>query len=680
MGDLSIAGSQIADLDPFGDNWQDEPCFLSHEDIAQYVDADDRDDDVRPDSGGVMRLSEAYPEAFWTYFDRFIKFWPRKAFHVKHAYEKGFVEKKRKGSWQSLPLFDSLAVEMAERHLNAPIWSGWKGGDYPHDPIWLALHNPTLTTVDLIDLDAKQYRIGYYREAGSDKGRLMPVIHLPLDHFKLLKRVYDAFPGRIWCISSETLGVHGWKKHDRLQPSVLLYQNNKARLAGISLPSIEAHPMPGRCLRRPFGDGYRTITSNGVIEDWIEQVEYFESDGRTPPFNRICNELVKAMYRQWQSWDRYGDVNRKMRVRSIIEMHRYELKDVADWLKAGCPLEPVPVVPVHEVAHQTLTVCREVLAGTLDELPDVQPDPIMRMCRAILSVTFGEKTDEDIAPILEEASAELAGMVPSSSRRNGPLPRSGSKRPDLASMRDGQWAFELLRLARGGLEQADSVGTVVHEMAKWLWWIELYSLPEAQRLEEVTRLLTAYVLKRHNGCVSRLLNGQEKDVIAQVTRCVKKAADVSMPSSLEGFAQTREKWLNGGYSHPVRIVPALTGHEDVSLSPSRPFTVMCIKFDDPLPESVQASIHAAAGRNRIMDFATWLINWLYSKQGKAHISRKALTALQGYKNPTQIAKYIGILGRAGVIIQGSSYKVGRNGKRYRLTDTVMEALKEARRS
>ena len=255
---------------------------------------------------------------------------------------------------------------------------------------------------------------------------------------------------------------------------------------------------------------------------------------------------------------------------------------------------------------------------------------------------------------------------------------SGSKREDLASMRGGKWAIELLRLARVGLEREDSVATVVHEMAKWLWWIELYSLPECKRLEKVTNLMTAYVLKKHNGCVSRLLNGQEKDVIAQVARCVKKAADVSMPSSVEGFARTREKWLNGGYKHPVRIVPALTRHEDVSLSPSCPFTVMCIKFDDALPESVQAKIKAVAGRNRVMNFATRLINLLYSKGGTAYVSRKALTEMQGYENPNQIAKYIGILERAGIIIQGSSYKVGRNGKGYCLT--VMEALKDASRS
>ena len=248
---------------------------------------------------------------------------------------------------------------------------------------------------------------------------------------------------------------------------------------------------------------------------------------------------------------------------------------------------------------------------------------------------------------------------------------------DLASLRGGNWAKELLRLARAGLEEEDSVGTVVYEMAKWLWWIELYTIPVASRREEVTRLLTAYVLGKHNGCVTRLLNGQEQDVVDQIARCVATAAEIEKPASLKGFADTRAKWSNGGYKHPIRIVPALEGQEDISLLSSRQFTVMCINFDDPLPESVQDKIRAVAGRNRVMHFATGLLNWLYSRQGKAFLGRTALTKMLGYKNPNQIAKYVGILERAGVIRQDASYSVGRNGKGYYLNDTVMNEMRSS---
>jgi hypothetical protein len=102
---------------------------------------------------------------------------------------------------------------------------------------------------------------------------------------------------------------------------------------------------------------------------------------------------------------------------------------------------------------------------------------------------------------------------------------------------------------------------------------------------------------------------------------------------------------------------------------------MCIKFEYQLPEFVQAKIKAVAGRNKVMPFATRLISLLYNKHGKAFIGRKALSALLGYENPTQIAKYTTILERAGIISIGNSYKVGRNGKEYRLSQSTIEAMK-----
>jgi|GEM_PF-3052323 len=671
--DLSIAGIEI---DPFEGEWQDEPFEPTFDDIAY---SDDDEETLYSDFGDVMRLSEAYHDPFWTYFDRFVRYWPSKSFHIKHAYEKGFIEKKRKHTGQSLPLFEALAIETTERHLCSANWSQWKGETFPDDPIWLGLHMPKSTTVDLIDVDAKQYRVGYYRENGDKKARLLPVINIPLEHFKMLKRIYDNFPRRIWCISSETLGIHAWRKHKYPQPSGHLHQINKQVLANICLASIESHPMSGRCLRRPFGDGYRTITPTGTIEDWVKQVEYFESDGRTPPFNRICVEIVGAMYRQWQAWERFGDDNRKVDVRAVLKKQLPELSRIADWLKSGCPLEPAVNTPIQNASiDPSLTLCQEILSEILGELPKVQPTPIQRICQAILLVSFGEKNDEDIAPIIEEAIADING---SDNFFNGsvnkPLPKSANQREDLAMLRGGKWATGLLRLARKGLEKEDSVGTVIHEMAKWLWWIELYNLPEGKRLEEITRLLSAYVLTKHNNCVSRLLNGQQEDVLAQVARCVKQASEIKLPASMAGFTRTREKWSNGGYTHPVKLIPALTGQEDVSLSLSCQFTVMCIKFDDQLPESVQAKIKAVAGRNKVMAFATRLINLLYSKHGKAFIGRKALSEMLGYKNPNQIAKYTNIMKLAGIITIGSSYKAGRNGKQYILSQDVVIAMEAA---
>lgn len=104
---------------------------------------------------------------------------------------------------------------------------------------------------------------------------------------------------------------------------------------------------------------------------------------------------------------------------------------------------------------------------------------------------------------------------------------------------------------------------------------------------------------------------------------------------------------------------------------------MCINFD-PLPEVVQNRIKMAAGRNKVMNFATGLVNWLYENNGKAHVGRQALIRMLGYKNANQIAKYVGIMIKAGIITKGDSYKVGRNGKCYYVNQDVMIAMHDAR--
>ena len=713
--DLSLAGTQISAIDSFIEELPDEPCFLTNDDTFFLVDDDDPEDDLRPDRkvGAGIRWSEARPFEFWTYYDRFVRYWPKKKFNVKYAYQTGFVEKKRKGSDQPMPLFESYAIEMTERHLDSDSWGEWKKREGMTDPIWLGLHIPNFTTVDAIDIDAKQYLLGYYR-AGSS-ALLKPVVHLPLEHFKLLKRVYDKFPGRVWCISSETLGIHAWKKHSSPRPALNCHQSNKQLLAEIGLGNVESHPMPGRCFRRPFGADYRTITPDGVLTHWIAQLNYFENDGRTPDFITICQELVKAMRNQWENWKSYGSQNKKLHPAWELEKYQHELKEVADWLAAGCPLEMCEASVPFEKVDPVTNLCREVLAVTFNDTPQVEATPLMMLSRGILAVTFGEKPDDSVDPLLNIFTESSTYSLTDNSHQSEPRPQSGFNRNDLASMRGGKWVKELLRLAHVGLEQEDSVATVVHEMAKWLWWIELHSLPEAIRRVQIVELLTEFVITKHNGCVTRLNNGLKQDVINQIVRCVEMAAKITNEKSLKEFAKTRQKWLNGGYKYPIRIVPVLrnetftdaaslrsdrTGspfgstsqatfslrgfvsefaeEEDVSVSSSCLFTLMCIKFDEPLPYQVQSRIMSQAGRNKLLPFATLLLNRLYNNKGKEYLGRTTLLKLLGYNNPTQLGKYLNIMEKSGVIKRGTSYSKGRNGKLITIDPQVMEEIAAAR--
>ena len=100
---------------------------------------------------------------------------------------------------------------------------------------------------------------------------------MPVEHLQAIKRIYDEFPNRIWCVSSATLGLHIWEKLPMLQDLTTIQVTTKTRLHKIGLGSTEVHPMPGRAFRRPFGQDYYTITDGGLLENWIDQLNFFEN-------------------------------------------------------------------------------------------------------------------------------------------------------------------------------------------------------------------------------------------------------------------------------------------------------------------------------------------------------------------------------------------------------------------
>ena len=128
---------------------------------------------------------------------------------------------------------------------------------------------PKKSTFKVLDIDNKQNLVGYSQ---IREGPLMPVVRMPLEHFIELKRIYDEFPGHIWCISSETLGLHVWEKYPRPVSVPDIHRATRPRLKRIGI-ICEIHPMLGRCFRRPFGQDYATITEGGLLTNWIDQLE-----------------------------------------------------------------------------------------------------------------------------------------------------------------------------------------------------------------------------------------------------------------------------------------------------------------------------------------------------------------------------------------------------------------------
>ena len=602
-------------------------------------------------------------DEFTRYFRRWIKYHPRKPYHVKKGYDWGFIQQKTKKG-NPAALHGEWLISCVERHLANYLWAeqqihvkrqqtedrliaggmnerlakekAWQW--HPIDcefikdwPYWLALHRPKMTTDHCIDLDAKRYEVARYQH----KGIIEPVVCPDLEHFVTLKRIYDRFPRRIWCISSLTLGIHAWKKH-RLRLTKDVHAETKLRLEELGLGSVEVHPMSGRCIRRPFGRDYLVVTPDGILTMWQDQVNYYEDDARSAPFDQIVEAMLGRIDHSILRWHCADKTLGKFQ-RSVADKR---LDDIRRWRDNGF--------------KERLTVPRS------SSPPGAAAEPI--------TPGGGDRVDW--------GKVDLGDLT---------IPTTD---------RSGRWPIWVERMAITGLVADDTVGHVVHEMAKWLYWIELFDLPVVERADKIETLLGRFVLTKHNGFVTRLNDGKERDVLAQVRSALRSASQIDRLESLELFARLRTYRSQGKYERLVNLVPILNGcnqgettssvfsslttymfinkettqpsqiegYGRANNSPSSSSSLTTYMFiNKELPPSIESEIEQIANDHRmrkrngqypLVRFARRLLNTLWQREGTARLSNEALVKMVGTSNPNQEVSYRRLLQQSGLIQEG----------------------------
>jgi hypothetical protein len=279
--------------------------------------------------------------------------------------------------------------------------------------------------------------------------------------------------------------------------------------------------------------------------------------------------------------------------------------------------------------------------------------------------------------------------------------KTPSKTPsgfDLNPLRHGRWALALERLAVGGLPEKGSLAPVCHEMAKWLYWIEWYGLPENERKAQIIKALHQYVASKHNGHCSRVGDeAGEADIKRQIENTVALAIRLDpaeRAQSLELFARVRQKRDSGQYRRRIEIADLLTapatGVETPAYSPpaqaetANPLslswsTCMSIHFEG-LPEGLRRAINQAAGRLKLHDFAAKLLHLLAANKGSMNLGEKQLCGLLGYQNGNRVRKYRQVLIDAGLLILGRAYSTGAFAKRHSLTKKCKALLEQGKRT
>jgi len=465
-------------------------------------------------------LEKVWTDEFNRYIELFYKYLPKKPFHARHRYGDGFLC--AKGTYKGRDeRYDRICCPaLVAKHLDFWRWQNCRPEKACPPNYWIAMLPGKKSALKTIDFDNKENLLGYYRDIA---GKPRPLPTMPLEHIQEIKRLYDAFPGRTWCVSSATLGLHLWQRMPFPQSIEVIHATDRPRLREIGLGGTEIHPMFGRCFRRPFGEDYFTITDDGILEHWVKQLDYFEKVAEPPSFRAVYQALRTLLVREWDGYGATGKMEKVGLMEGKPHLLKYrkgkeafnarqldeDLNVLDDWADKGFPKSLAVSVPVMTDLHPV-------------DLPGRQQVKVGR-------------------PLVHSPSDK---------------PVSGCE-IDLSEVCDGQWVQNCENWARLGLPCHDSVFQVVSQLARWFFFIEWWDMSEDMRLEKTVEILTDFVVTKHNGFVSRLHAGHERDVVKQVSRIVECAVTKVDDLGKWWFTRVRQKRQSGQYRRVIYLEPVI---------------------------------------------------------------------------------------------------------------------------
>jgi hypothetical protein len=410
---------------------------------------------------------------------------------------------------------------------------------------------------------------------------------------------------------------------------------------------MEVHPMQGRALRRPFGQDYFTITDQGLLEDWQEQLDFFEYVAAAPTFDNIFVALKQLLQAEWSRF--LGTVDHKARFSSTNPR-------IAHFIKRG----------------EYTSLRNHVLA----ELDHWAADGFPGRCLA---------------------QAAVPSDLPSAIKKT-----PQTKQPSPVSMTfNGKWVQQCRDWAANGLPEEDSLFLVVSNLTIWFYFIEFHEILENDRVDKIVDLLTEFSLSKSNGYITRLNLGHKQDVIDHIKRIVDSAVRNVGAYGEQVFGRIRNKRKSGGYSkvyflEQVLLKPPSRASSSITPSPSVVLTVcspllpspssssyttspqnwVFVPDDSPLPPALKKAILRYYERNKLkMNAPTFtklirLINYLHSRGGEGRLSIKSLKKM-GFTSHLS-RQHIKNLEEMGVIETQGYCPVAGISKLYRLRKSALK--------
>lgn len=674
--------------------------------MTTYHSPDDEDFRTETENPDRLRtLAELHPQEISFFKRRFVWSSNTKGCYVRQRYEKLVIPfvmtipkwcpLKTRGEWQHL--YADLVDSLVEKHLDFERFCKTSklgpsldrlSPDSHETAFWLGMMAGDLTYNDCIDLDSHD-QIGWNpvptlwhsSRTGSTNGpfswRHVPVVRPSLRFFQIAKVIYDHSPNRIWAFSSANFGLAVWKVYDQPELTHVVYRKVEASLQAAGL-TVEHYPMPaksglGRCHRRPCGMDSAIITDDGLITDSIQQIRAFMAPPKTPNFENILKSCFDGLRRsyylfleQGESIDhqRMPDDEKKFLVESCLQI----LEDVETWARSGYPIDRALISEVPKAAedHEDDGDSENF---DLDEC-GFETEPL--------------KVSEEFPDIFWHASLK-------------------------AINKSAQWVEFVEFLVNKGVPAEDKFNQVMLSLARWFCFVELFG-EDPDRIKAVLR---HFALTKHNNKVSRLLAGQEEEVLSQVDRIVDHVLANEDAAGKELFARIRQKRATGQYKENFEFEAHILRNEPTSPLSQQPlssFYLICgglisesdgdgdsPKYsyqpdDTPLPDEVMNRIRAAfrtakkqirqiktTGRYPVLDSITRFFNYLFSgrKSGTRRASQELLIQMGFPEKNSERDRIIAVLLGDGLVHKGG-YVATQKSRQWFLDAAVVGAIHDAR--
>jgi hypothetical protein len=646
-------------------------------------------------------LAELHPDEIAFFKKRFVWSSNKGGCYVRHRYEKLKIEYgqdipkwcplKTRDNWQHL--YPKLVDSLVEKHLNFEkfyklhSYSDRLSPNADETAFWFGTMAGDKTYNDCIDLDSHD-QIGWnpvptmWHESrtgctnGPFSWRYVPVVRPTLRFFQIAKIIYDNFPNRIWAFSSANFGLAVWKVCDQPELTHVVYRKVEAQLRAAGI-SVEHYPVPaktglGKCHRRPCGMDSAIITDDGLITDSIQQIRAFMFPPSTPSFQTILDSCLDGLRKSYDLFLAEGESIAHQLIpdgekKFVIESCREILEDIGNWANNGCPIDQALMLEVK---------------NNVEDL-----------------------TEPEAAESFEHVDSDFA--TETSSTASDECPAFFWQVDLKAVATSGQWVQFIKFLVETGIPAEDKFSEVISCLALWFGFVELFGKDP----ELIKAILRRFALTKHNNQVSRLLTGQEDEVLSHVDRIVDHVLAGEDSVGKEIFAKIRQKRSTGQYkkNHFFESqimqdsLSSIKQHNSLSYlicgglildsESNEADTEWTYEPDNtPLPVEVMSRIRAAfksskrqiridktTGRFSVLDTITRFFNYLLCgrKSGTRRAGQELLIQMGFQEKTIERNQVIDILLKSGLLYRGG-YRSGQKSRQWFLDSSIIESMHKSR--